>query len=169
MKEESVPFEIGILREFPFSSSLQRMGTIGRILGSNSFTLFVKGSPEMVASLCRSSSLPLGLTATLATYTQQGYRVLALAWKPLERISVVRVHRASREELEKELIFAGLLVMENRLKPETIPAIDLIRCANIRTVMVTGKPFSGITMTMHECFFCFNAQFSHGCGLNSAS
>lgn len=43
-----------------------------------------------------------------------------------------------REDLEKDLIFAGLLIMENKLKPITTEIIEKLSHANIRTVMVTG-------------------------------
>jgi len=50
---QSIPFEIGIVRQFPFSSKLQRMSVIVRSLGSSHFDLYAKGSPEMISSLCR--------------------------------------------------------------------------------------------------------------------
>jgi len=42
------------------------------------------------------------------------------------------------EVAESQLAFAGLLVLENRLKPETLPALAVLRKANIRVVMATG-------------------------------
>ena len=72
-------------------------------------------------------------------YTQQGYRVIALAWRPLHKLSYVRVQRAQREQVECELEFLGLLIMENRLKPESTPTIRDLSEAAIRTIMVTGK------------------------------
>ena len=47
-----MPYEVGILRQFTFSSKLQRMSVITRELGSDHFDLYAKGSPEMIASLC---------------------------------------------------------------------------------------------------------------------
>jgi cation-transporting ATPase 13A3/4/5 len=43
-----------------------------------------------------------------------------------------------REQVECDLTFLGLLVMENRLKPETAPVIQQLLEANMRTIMVTG-------------------------------
>ena len=43
-----------------------------------------------------------------------------------------------RDHVENNLTFLGLLVMENRLKPETTPIIRQLKQAAIRTVMVTG-------------------------------
>lgn len=45
--------EVGILRQFTFSSSLQRMSVIARTLGNSNFDLYAKGAPEMIASLCK--------------------------------------------------------------------------------------------------------------------
>ena len=45
----------------------------------------------------------------------------------------------SRDSVECDLEFLGLLIMQNKLKPETIPAIDELNEAKIRTLMVTGK------------------------------
>lgn len=53
-----------------------------------------------------------------------------------------------REQVEKGLTFLGLLVMENRLKPETTPVINTLNDANIRTIMVTGT-------------FCQYASYMH--------
>ena len=49
--ESSGAFEVGIVRQFPFSSSLQRMSVITRTLGAKDFELYSKGSPEMISSL----------------------------------------------------------------------------------------------------------------------
>lgn len=45
--------EIGIVRQFPFSSALQRMSVVVRRLGVKHMDAFLKGAPEVVASLCR--------------------------------------------------------------------------------------------------------------------
>lgn len=44
---------IGIIRDFPFASNLQRMSTIVRRLGDDHFSYLVKGAPEKIATLCR--------------------------------------------------------------------------------------------------------------------
>jgi cation-transporting ATPase 13A3/4/5 len=75
----------------------------------------------------------------LEEYTQEGYRVLALACKGLPRVSYVKVQRLAREDVESNLIFLGLIIMENRLKPETTGIIGMLHNASIRTIMVTGE------------------------------
>lgn len=46
-------YEIGVVRQFPFSSTLQRMSVVVRRLGEKRMDAYMKGAPEVVASLCR--------------------------------------------------------------------------------------------------------------------
>ncbi|XP_021372586.1 probable cation-transporting ATPase 13A3 isoform X2 [Mizuhopecten yessoensis] len=144
--------EYGILRQFTFSSSLQRMSVIVRQLQSTNFELYCKGSPEMIASLCRPSTVPDNFQSVLSSYTQHGYRVIALAWKPLSsKINYVKIQRMQREQVEKDLLFLGLLIMENKLKHESSPVISQLRDANIRTIMVTGDNILTALSVAREC------------------
>lgn len=68
----------------------------------------------------------------------QGFRVIALAHKPLHDLSWIQAQRVTRDQVEVDMTFTGLLIMQNSLKPETTPIIKLLNEANIRTVMVTG-------------------------------
>ena len=47
------PLEIGIIRQLPFSSSLQRTSVIVRVFARNTFDLLTKGSPEKIVELSR--------------------------------------------------------------------------------------------------------------------
>lgn len=49
-------YEIGIVRQFPFSSTLQRMTVIARLLGEKRMDAYMKGAPEMVTSLCKNET-----------------------------------------------------------------------------------------------------------------
>lgn len=44
-----------------------------------------------------------------------------------------------RNQVEKDLEFLGLVILENRLKEPTIRVIDELREANIHVLMITGK------------------------------
>ncbi|KAJ4431250.1 hypothetical protein ANN_19847 [Periplaneta americana] len=145
------PLEIGIVRQFPFSSNLQRMSVITRTLGAAQFQVYCKGSPEMILSLSRPDTVPSDLSSVLEEYTQEGYRVLALAYKGLPRVSYVKVQRLAREDVEAGLIFLGLIIMENRLKPETTGIISMLRNASIRTIMVTGDNMLTALSVARDC------------------
>uniref|UniRef100_A0A803VX10 ATPase cation transporting 13A2 n=1 Tax=Ficedula albicollis TaxID=59894 RepID=A0A803VX10_FICAL len=138
-EEEQHQAPVGILRRFPFSSSLQRMSVLVKLPGEASAHAYVKGAPEMVASLCRKETVPPDFSQVLRHYTSDGFRVLALACKALGSVATFEeALQLPRDSVESGLTFLGFLVMKNVLKPESAPVIQLLRSANIRPVMVTG-------------------------------
>ncbi|CAF0827890.1 unnamed protein product [Adineta ricciae] len=146
----NIPFEIGIVRQLPFSSSLQRTSVIVRILAKDSFDLLTKGSPEKIAELSRPETIPKNFNEVLSTYAKQGYRVLAMAYKPLE-LNYVKIQRIEREKIEHNLIFLGLVIMENRLKPQTEGVLKVLSNANIRTIMCTGDNMLTALSVARDC------------------
>jgi magnesium-transporting ATPase (P-type) len=48
---------------------------------------FVKGSPEKISELCIPESLPVDFNEVMSSYTKEGYRVIALAYKELGDVS----------------------------------------------------------------------------------
>ncbi|NXC06460.1 AT134 ATPase, partial [Orthonyx spaldingii] len=135
-KATTAPVEgITILHQFPFSSALQRMSVIAQEIGGDP-QAFVKGAPEIVAMLCRAETVPSNFERKLLLYTAQGFRVIGLACKPLQAGKLPAT--LTREEVESDLTFLGLLIMENRLKKETKPVLEELSAARIRSVMVTG-------------------------------
>ncbi|KAF3426213.1 hypothetical protein E2986_01905 [Frieseomelitta varia] len=143
--------EIGIVRQFPFTSSLQRMSVITRTLGANHYDLYCKGSPEMILSLSRTESIPPDFGSVLQYYTSEGYRVIGLAHKSLNRLPYAKVQRLSRESAESDLTFLAFVIMENRLKPETTPVISALNTACIKTVMVTGDNMLTALSVARDC------------------
>ncbi|XP_058890267.1 probable cation-transporting ATPase 13A4 isoform X2 [Acipenser ruthenus] len=125
-----------VLQQFPFSSGLQRMSVVTQELGSDKLVVYLKGAPERVASLCRPETVPASFPAHLSLYTQQGFRVIGMAYRSLGPVG--DLSSISREAVESELTFLGLLILENRPKPETRPVLQELSSARIRSVMVTG-------------------------------
>uniref|UniRef100_A0A665X149 Uncharacterized protein n=1 Tax=Echeneis naucrates TaxID=173247 RepID=A0A665X149_ECHNA len=123
---------VAVVQRFPFSSALQRMSVVTVAQGGHSALAFIKGSPEMVASLCRADTVPLQFSSKLHNFSSEGLRVLALAYK---RLDTVLLHR---DEVEKDMEFLGLLMMKNLVKPESANVINILRLAHLRSVMVTG-------------------------------
>ncbi|KAI1285205.1 Polyamine-transporting ATPase 13A3 [Halotydeus destructor] len=143
--------DVGILRQFQFSSSLQRMSVVTKTLKGPSFMVYSKGAPEVIATLCDAETLPDNFSEVLMEYTQKGFRVLALAYRQLSQMSYAKMQRATREDIEKDLNFLGLLVMGNMLKPETTEVIDTLTRADIRTIMVTGDNMLTAISVAREC------------------
>ncbi|XP_024124360.1 probable cation-transporting ATPase 13A3 isoform X2 [Oryzias melastigma] len=134
-----VSCELGIVHQFPFSSALQRMSVVVRRLGQKHMDAYLKGAPEVVASLCKVHSVPQSFTETLESYTRQGFRVIALAHRQLEsKLSWHKVQSLSRDLIETNMDFLGLIIMQNKIKPETAGVLHDLQRANIRTLMVTG-------------------------------
>ncbi|XP_047459083.1 cation-transporting ATPase 13A2 isoform X2 [Mugil cephalus] len=127
---------VAIVRRFPFSSALQRMSVVTVAYRGSSATAFIKGAPEMVASLCRAETVPTQFSSKLRDFSSEGLRVLALAYKPIDVNSDLKT--IERGEVEKDMQFLGLLMMKNLVKPESPVAINILRVARIRSVMVTG-------------------------------
>ncbi|XP_051280671.1 cation-transporting ATPase 13A2 isoform X1 [Dicentrarchus labrax] len=127
---------VAIVQRFPFSSALQRMSVVTVAQGGRSALAFIKGSPEMVASLCRAETVPAQFSSKLRNFSSEGLRVLALAYKPLDRSTDFR--SIERGEVEKDMQFLGLMMMKNLVKPESAKVINVLRLANLRSVMVTG-------------------------------
>ena len=58
-----------------------------------------------------------------------------------------------RADAEKDLIFLGLVVMQNKVKPQTAPVIAELHKANIRCVMATGDSIYTACCVAQECMF----------------
>uniref|UniRef100_A0A669E9Y5 Polyamine-transporting ATPase 13A3 n=1 Tax=Oreochromis niloticus TaxID=8128 RepID=A0A669E9Y5_ORENI len=146
--------EIGIVRQFPFSSALQRMSVVVRRLGVKHMDAFLKGAPEVVASLCRQHTIPQTFTETLEDYTRQGFRVIALAHRQLEsKLSWHKVQSLSRycTPVSSDNTFLGLIIMQNKIKPETAGVLCELQRANIRTLMVTGDNMLTAISVARDC------------------
>ncbi|XP_032802753.2 polyamine-transporting ATPase 13A3 isoform X2 [Petromyzon marinus] len=145
-------YEIGVVREFPFSSELQRMSVVTRTLSARCMHAYSKGAPETIMRLCVPASVPKDFAEVLEQHTRQGYRVIALAHRALpHKLNWHRVQQASRDTIESGLQMLGLIVMQNKLKPETEPVLQQLKEARIRTVMVTGDNLLTAMSVARDC------------------
>uniref|UniRef100_A0A4W3IJR9 ATPase 13A3 n=1 Tax=Callorhinchus milii TaxID=7868 RepID=A0A4W3IJR9_CALMI len=150
--EMQASYEIGIVRQFPFSSALQRMSVVARVLGEKRMDVYVKGAPETIADLCKVETVPKHFSKILEDYTKQGFRVIALAHRKLEsKLTWHKVQTVSRDIIESNLEFLGLIIMQNKQKPETPGVLEELRKANIRTVMVTGDNMLTAVSVARDC------------------
>ncbi|KJH41428.1 hypothetical protein DICVIV_12598 [Dictyocaulus viviparus] len=123
--------DFSIIRQFTFSSSLQRMSVIVLNLSDDSthhMTLFCKGSPEMILSLCDPSTVPQNYLAQVDKYTMHGYRLIAVASRKME-MNYVKASKVPRSMSDKWRHFR----------------------AQIRTVMVTGDNLLTSLSVAREC------------------
>ena len=128
------------LLELPFDSSRKRMSTVHEIDGEK--RLLTKGGPDVIFNLC--SRIKLNgdvveltderletLKAQNEEFSDQAFRVLAFAYKPIEKDTI-------DVEDESDLIFVGLLAMIDPPREEVYHAVQDAEHAGIKTVMITG-------------------------------
>jgi Ca2+-transporting ATPase len=148
--------------EVPFDSDRKRMVTIHDIREPKSndvspFTdnklqgwdvIAVKGAPDLVLDLCTSyqtvddKSIPMNEAIRQSirnandSMTQDALRVLALAYRVVKEAP--KADSVAVDELEKDLVFIGMVGMIDPPREEVKPAMQKAAHAGIRTVMITG-------------------------------
>ncbi|CAJ0962104.1 unnamed protein product, partial [Mesorhabditis belari] len=145
--------EFGVIRQFTFSSALQRMSVIvgsPNAVSDHQMIIYCKGSPEMIVSLCNKETVPADYLDIVNKYAQHGYRLISVACRTLE-MSFLEAQKVPRQEVESDLELLGLVVMENRVKSVTKGVIRQLNSARIRTVMVTGDNLLTAMSVAREC------------------
>ena len=112
-----------VLRRFAFTSEALRSCVIVAFQHIAGTFAYVKGAPEVVQPLCRPDSVPRDIAMQVAYHTRNGRRVLACAYRACGAVGARWAAEADRSEVERELEWAGLLVMENTLKSDSTGAI----------------------------------------------
>ena len=131
------------LQEVPFDSGRKLMSTVNEDNGQ--YFVAVKGAPDQL--LKRVTRIELDGKVSEITEKQKNeimlsnqnmaknaLRVLGLAYKPVEQL----YDDPTTDNVEQDLIFAGLVGMIDPERPEAKEAIKEAHSAGIRTVMITG-------------------------------
>lgn len=151
--------------EIPFDSERKRMVTIHHVSESNANDLSpfqahgeqhqgfdlvaVKGAPDIVLNLCTKYLNQNGEPVELSQEAKKkifdandvmahdALRVLGFAYQVVDDVPD-NPKDIKAEEVEKDLIFVGLVGMIDPPREEVKPALEKAREAGIRTVMITG-------------------------------
>ncbi|CAH0403556.1 unnamed protein product [Chilo suppressalis] len=145
-----MPLEVGIAQQHQFVSSLQRSSVVVQMKGEDVLRVYCKGAPETLRTLCKPHTVPENLTEVLSSYAEKGYRVIALSTRMMET-TFKDLQKMTRDEVEHDLEFLGLVIMENRLKPATTGIIRELKEANIHVVMITGDNIHTAVSVAKEC------------------
>lgn len=113
--------------------------------------LFVKGSPEIIHSLSQKDSIPKNYFESLEAYTSKGLRVIAIASKFIVIDDFTEIETLERDKLESDIRFVGLIAMKNKVKPESLSAIQKLQHADIDTLMATGDNLLTAASVSQEC------------------
>lgn len=128
------------LDEIPFDSSRKRMSTLHAFDGE--LLLLTKGAPEIVLERCsffesEGGIFPLGerereeVQKKQEEMAEEALRVLAFAFRRVEKENL-------EGDMERDLVFVGLLGMMDPPRKEAYSALSEAREAGIETIMITG-------------------------------
>jgi Ca2+-transporting ATPase len=149
--------------EVPFDSERKRMITIHEIGEpraedispfrdnklKNWDIIAVKGAPDIVLDLCSryqamddqsrpmTDELRQSILDANDAMTRDALRVLGVAYR-VERDVSDQAQELKADDLERDLVFVGLIGMIDPARPEVKPALENARKAGINTVMITG-------------------------------
>ncbi|PTQ89926.1 Ca2+-transporting ATPase [Nitrosomonas nitrosa] len=144
---QAIETEMPRLATLPFDSERKRM-TIIRKQEEQPWA-FVKGAPEVILSRCtlirtEQGVKPLSeadrtrLLDANKLLAEEALRVLAIAERPLTNPGFEKGTAVSDNEIEKELIFLGLIGLQDPPRAEAKEAVAKCKRAGIKAVMITG-------------------------------
>lgn len=131
MSSEDIKNVFPVISFVPFDSDRKSMSIITMM--NKQPVAIVKGAPEIVlpnCSNCNSDAI-LNLNEQLA---QEGLRIVCIAMKPLTELPA----NPTAEEIENDLIFAGLVALDDPPREGVVEDIAACKNAGITTVMITG-------------------------------
>jgi len=144
-----IPYDVKkkytLLTEFSFSSELKRMSSIYELKENNKdIFVFSKGAPEKIIEI--SSQIEINginreftndieekLLEKINDRAKQGYRILAIAYKPL-----VGIDKPKREEIEQNLTFLGFVSIMDPPRVGVKKSIEECQSGAIKVIMITG-------------------------------
>ncbi|MEO0768661.1 MAG: cation-translocating P-type ATPase [Cyanobacteria bacterium J06649_4] len=155
LKKAEIENEFPRLAEFPFSSERKRMSVVVAVPETNrlgldaSAVVLAKGSAELLLGCCDrigrggrviSESDRKEVLEKVESLAAKGMRVLGFAYKGLEISGEEKsvLENLKEEEIEKDLVWLGLVAMVDAARPEVKEAVTKCRHAGIRPVMITG-------------------------------
>ncbi|OQV03571.1 hypothetical protein CLAIMM_08597 isoform 1 [Cladophialophora immunda] len=139
--------------EYPFDSDVKRMSTVFEDLQTKEQMVYTKGAVERVIDACTSinwsrtgvidlsGEMKTAILENMEALAAQGLRVLALASRPYSPQDGRRASREGpppREEVERNLIFRGLIGLYDPPRPESADAVQSCHRAGVKVHMLTG-------------------------------
>ncbi len=144
IEQEKIKTQYPRVDEIPFSSQRKLMTTVHKT-PEQSLVAYVKGSPEKVLELSKfvyADGKEVELTEKTKTRIKQeieqmaneALRVLGMAYKK----SAKGTQNIEIENLEKDLVFVGLIGLIDPPRPEAKEAVRLCEKGGIKVTMITG-------------------------------
>lgn len=129
-----------IHQRFHFNSTLKRMSVIASfkldMSNENVYICTAKGAPEFMRASMK--NLPHDYDDIYLQMSRLGARVLALGYRTLGTLTHQELSELKREDVEKDLMFAGFLLISCPLKPDSRAVSLELADSGHRLVMITG-------------------------------
>jgi len=157
----------------PFESENKFMATLDRMPG-NGLRILLKGAPDRLLSRCAEERAANGSTEPLDlgfwekqidALGGQGLRVLAAACREVKEDK----SDLTIGDLDKDLVFLGLVGIIDPPRPEAIEAIAACKQAGIRVKMITGDHAGTATAIGREMGITENPKAVTGAELEASS
>ena len=118
--------------ELPFDSDRKCMTTIHKF--QQQYLVLVKGATESLIDMLNSRKDKEQLGSLSESWATEGSRVLAFGYKLVDELPKT----TSKELLESQLTWSGLIGITDPLREEVVAAIAECKHAGIKPVMITG-------------------------------
>ena len=128
-------FYLKYLQRSEFQSRFQSMSVIVKNSIDETIRLYIKGAPEKIKKDCDPETLPHDLDKQLQNFTGKGFRVLACATKLLDKFEQ---DVDTREKIENNMTFLGLIVFQNQVKKDTKINIQHLETSGCKLIIATG-------------------------------
>ena len=130
-------------QEIPFDSDRKLMTTVNEVNGK--YIVYTKGGMDELIGICNSYILNGEIKNNIEEYkniitknneqmAKEALRVLACAYKEID----YKPTKEDMENIEKDLIFVGMVGMIDPPREEAKIAVEKCKTAGIKTVMITG-------------------------------
>ncbi|CAO3676740.1 unnamed protein product [Rhizopus stolonifer] len=162
-KKNSTEPKWSVISEYPFDSTIKRMSVICRT-PEGKYAAFLKGATERILDCCvgiqmsdkdeiksmTSQELQDLILPKVDALAEGGLRVLALAMRRVKHEQEVTAETFSREWVEQEMIFLGLVGIYDPPRNESKDAVDECHKAGITVHMLTGDHIATATAIARE-------------------
>ncbi|GAA5815595.1 hypothetical protein MFLAVUS_009107 [Mucor flavus] len=132
---------VHVLKRYEFVHARMSMSVAVLDSKTNKIHIFVKGAYEKIKDLSNPESIPSDYDRVTANQARQGCYVLALSHREinLEEVGGLDAFsRWTRDQMEENINFLGLIIFKNQLKSDTEENILELKRGDTRTIMITG-------------------------------
>jgi magnesium-transporting ATPase (P-type) len=136
-----------VVRHFDFDH--QRMSqSVVLEYPDGTYAAFVKGSGESIQKMCVAKSIPADFASVLHESSKKGIYQISFASKILASKSV---HSLTRNEVESDLNFVGVMDFKNVIREDTPGVIAELTNGDVRSIIVTGDSVLAGVRVAKEC------------------